>query len=63
MNGTLLLTGSAFNTFLQGNGLWPLANHLIDLAGANLNTNAAPGAFLMIELGMHGAFRRGKQKA
>jgi hypothetical protein len=63
VNRTLLLTGSTFNTFPQGNGLWPLANHLINFTGANLHTNATAGACLMIELGMHGAFLRGKQKA
>jgi hypothetical protein len=54
INGTLVFTGLAFNTFLGVDRFWPFTYPLIHFARTNLNAVAATIAGLLIEFGTHG---------
>jgi hypothetical protein len=53
MDGTLVFTGLAFNTFLRVDRSWPFTYPLIYFAGTNLNTVTAAIAGLLIEFRTH----------
>jgi hypothetical protein len=53
MDGTLVFTGLAFNTFLGVDRSWPFTYPLIYFAGTNLNAVTAAIAGLLIEFGTH----------
>jgi hypothetical protein len=56
MDGTLVFTGLAFNTFLGVDRSWPFTYPLIYFAGTNLNAVAAAIAGPLIEFGTHEIF-------